>query len=105
VGSLYAEGASFRSHPFRELQDPREYAAWAFASEDEPLEIRFSEPIVAAGDRAVVEWWAHVRADGEEQTLVGVSILRLRDDGLVVDQRDYWAEGRGRREASPDFGT
>jgi len=67
--------------------------------------VRFSDPIVAAADRAVVEWWAHVRAEGEEQTLAGVSILRFDEDGLVVDQRDYWSEGQGRREASPGFGT
>ena len=66
--------------------------------------MRFSEPIVAAGDRAVVEWWAFVRADGEEQTLASVSLLRFDADGLCVEQRDYWAEGLGRREASPGFG-
>jgi hypothetical protein len=93
------------SHPFREPGDPGAYAAWAFASEEEAYEVRFSDPIVAADDRAVVEWWAHVRADGEEQTLVGVSILRFDGEGRVVAQRDYWAQGQGRREASPDFGT
>jgi hypothetical protein len=46
-----------------------------------------------------------VRADGEEQTLAGVSLLRFGDDGRVVEQRDYWAEGQGRRAASPGFGT
>jgi hypothetical protein len=67
--------------------------------------VRFSDPIVAAGDRAVVEWWAFVRADGAEQTLAGLSLLRFDDEGLVVEQRDYWAEGQGRRAASPGFGT
>jgi hypothetical protein len=60
---------------------------------------------VAAGDRAVVEWWAVVRTEGEEQTLAGISLLRFDGDGRCVEQRDYWAEEQGRREASPGFGA
>ena len=92
VDALYAERARFRSHPFREPQPPGDYAAWAFADEDEQLvDLSFGEPIVS-GDRAAVEWWAVVRRrSGGEATLAGCSAIRFRADGLVVDQRDYWA--------------
>ena len=96
VASLYAAGASFRSAPFRDLQDPRAYAEWAFSDEDS-AEPHFGEPIVA-GDRATVEWWAVSASGGKEATLAGVSLLRFDDEGLVVDQRDYWHIEPGRHE-------
>ena len=34
VAELYAEGARFRSQPFRDLQSPRAYAEWAFSEQD-----------------------------------------------------------------------
>ena len=51
----------------------------------------FLEPVVVEGDRAAVEWHAvsHER-DGDETELAGISILRFRDDGLVVEERGYW---------------
>jgi hypothetical protein len=57
----------------------------------------FGEPTVA-GDRATVEWWAVSTSGGEEETLAGVSLLRFGEDGLVVDQRDYWHSKPGRHE-------
>ena len=51
------------------------------------------------GDRAAVDWWAVISLqDGGEQTVAGTSLLRFRADGLVVEQRDAWAEQSGRRE-------
>jgi hypothetical protein len=31
-------------------------------------------------------------------TLAGVSLLRFDDEGLVLDQRDYWHLEQGRHE-------
>lgn len=102
VGDLYAEGAVFRSHPFREPQPPAEYARWAFADEDEQLvECRFGEPVVGR-ERAAVEYWALLRRrDGTEATLAGIAVLRFGADGRVVEQRDYWDLADGRRP--PNF--
>jgi ketosteroid isomerase-like protein len=97
VAALYAKGASFRSAPFRELQDPKGYADWAFADEDS-ADVWFAEPTVS-GDGATVEWWAvSSTSGGQEETLAGVSLLRFGEDGLVVDQRDYWHSKPGRHE-------
>jgi len=53
----------------------------------------FLEPIVE-GDRAVVEWRAETRLkEGGTEKLAGVSLLRFNADGLVVEQRDFWANG------------
>jgi hypothetical protein len=101
VAALYAPGARFHSHPFRAAQAPADYAAWAFASEEAGADVRFEEPFLAATDRAVVEWRAVTVEDGAETTLAGVSFLRFDESGLVVEQRDYWAQKPGRHAPFP----
>jgi ketosteroid isomerase-like protein len=101
IAGLYAEDAVFYSHPFRDRQAPADYVAWAFA-EQASAECRFGERI-AAGTRAAVDWWAVIDdRDGSQQTVAGTSLLRFREDGLVVEQRDAWGEAAGRREL-PDW--
>jgi ketosteroid isomerase-like protein len=100
IGALYAEGAVFRSHPFREPEKSgRDYALRAFQDE-ELVECRFGEPVVD-GDRAAVEYWAVLSADGEEETLAGIALIRFAPDGFVVEQRDYWSMQPGR--TPPNF--
>jgi hypothetical protein len=49
--------------------------------------------------RAAVDWWAVITAkDGSLQSLAGTSLLRFDSNGLVVEQRDAWAELEGRHE-------
>ncbi len=101
IAALYADDAVFYSHPFRARQTPAEYVAWAFG-EQAAAECRFGEP-VAADDRAAVDWWAVITdRDGSRQTVAGTSLLRFDADGLVVEQRDAWADEAGRREL-PDW--
>jgi ketosteroid isomerase-like protein len=102
VASLYAEDARFRSEPFRELQDPHAYAEWAFSEQDD-AECWFAEPIVA-GDRATCEYWGVVTFQGRQETIAGVAVIRFGEDGLVVDQRDYWNAHEGPREPPPGWG-
>jgi SnoaL-like domain len=98
IGCLYAADAVFRSHPFREPErSARDYALRAFADE-ELVECRFGEPVVD-GDRAAVEYWAILSAEGDEETLAGIALIRFGDDGLVVEQRDYWSMQPGRAPA------
>ena len=94
LDAVYAEGASFRSQPFRDLQAPREYAEWAFGEQDE-AECWFGEPLVA-GDRAAVEYWGIVRFRGADETIAGTAMLRFGPDGRVVEQRDTWNAQPGR---------
>jgi ketosteroid isomerase-like protein len=97
VAALYAEDARFHSHPFREHQEPRAYAEWAFADQTS-AECRFGAPVVE-GDRAAVDWWAVITLhDGAQETVAGTSLLRFAADGRVVDQRDAWASQDGRHE-------
>ena len=103
VAELYAEGARFRSQPFRDLQSPRAYAEWAFSEQDE-AECWFGEPIVA-GDRAVVEYWGIVRYQGRDETIAGVSLLRFGPDGRVIEQHDYWNSQEGRVEPPEGWGA
>ena len=97
IAERYAERAVFRSHPFREPEDPRAYVERVLAEEEAEPETWFGEPIVS-GNRAAVEYWAILRVEGKEQTLAGTTLLRFDADGLVVEHRDYWAIEAGRRE-------
>ena len=87
IAALYAEGASWQQHPFREPEPG--YVARVF-DEEESASCRFGTPIVD-GNRAAVPWTAQTTlADGGIEDLVGVSLLRFDGDGLVVEQRDVW---------------
>jgi len=94
VAALYADDCFFLSHPFREHEPPRVYATRALG-EEESAEPWFGEPLVD-GDRAAVEWRAFVRENGRDVTLAGTSLLRFREDGQCVEQRDAWAVTEGR---------
>jgi hypothetical protein len=90
IVALYAEGAYFQSHPFRDPQAPADYIVPTLA-EEESADCEFGRPLVE-GDRAVVEWHAETRLkDGGRERLAGVSLLRFDADGLVIEQRDFWA--------------
>jgi hypothetical protein len=89
IVALYAEGAYFQSHPFREAVAARDYIEPTLA-EEASAECEFGEPLVD-GDRAAVEWSAETKLkDGGTEKLAGVSLLRFDADGLVTEQRDFW---------------
>ena len=103
VAALYKEDAPYRSHPFRDAETARAYAARAF-QEEELVEARFGGPIVE-DDRAAVEYWAILRSpDGKELTLAGMVNLRFAPDGRVAEHREYWDMQEGRREPPPGWG-
>jgi len=88
--ALYSPTAYFQSHPFREAGTPEDYIVPTLA-EEESAECEFGEPIVE-DDRAAVEWSAKTRLNhGGSEKLAGVSLLRFDEDGLVTEQRDFWA--------------
>jgi hypothetical protein len=90
--ALYAPEAYFQSHPFRQAQTPSDYIEPTLADE-ESTECEFGEPIVD-GHRVAVEWSATTNLkDGRTERLAGVSLLRFDPEGLVVEQRDFWASG------------
>jgi nuclear transport factor 2 (NTF2) superfamily protein len=89
--ALYAEDAFWSQSPFREPERPRDYLERVF-SEEASATCLFGEPIVD-GDRAAVPWTGETKlVDGGAERLAGVSLLRFDDDGLVVEQRDFWNE-------------
>jgi ketosteroid isomerase-like protein len=92
IVALYAEECAYRSHPFRPVHQGRAgavaYITQAFSTEQDP-DPHFAV-VAAAGDRAAVEWWCTALDDGQPVTLAGASMLRFADDGLVVEEHDYW---------------
>ncbi len=90
ISALYAPGAFWQQHPFREPEPG--YLARVFA-EEESADCQFSTPIVD-GDQAAAHWTARTRlVDGGTEQLAGVSLLRFDSGGLVVEQRDFWNGG------------
>jgi hypothetical protein len=90
ITALYAEGALWQQHPFREPEPG--YLDRVFA-EEESAQVEFGPPIVDR-DRAAVHWTARTRlTDGGTEDLAGVSLLRFRADGLVVEHLDFWNLG------------
>jgi len=90
ISALYAEDAFWQQHPFREPEPG--YLARVLA-EEESAQCRFGTPIVD-GDQAAVPWSAQTRlTDGGTEHLAGVSLLRFRADGLVAEEREFWAQG------------
>jgi hypothetical protein len=90
IGALYAEGAFWQQHPFRDPEPG--YLARVF-DEEESASCQFGTPIVD-GDQAAVPWSAQTKlTDGGTENLAGVSMLRFGADGLVVWERDFWNEG------------
>jgi hypothetical protein len=87
ISALYAEGAFWQQHPFRDPEPG--YLARVFA-EEESTQCQFGAPLVD-GDQAAVPWSAQTRlTDGGSEDLAGVSMLRFGPDGRVVEQRDFW---------------
>jgi hypothetical protein len=89
ITALYAEGAFWQQHPFREPEPG--YLDRVFA-EEESAQCGFGTPLVD-GDQAAVHWSAQTRlTDGGTEDLAEVSLLRFRADGLVVEHRDFWSQ-------------
>jgi SnoaL-like domain len=90
IAGLYADGAFWQQHPFREPEPG--YLARVFA-EEESAECQFGRPIVD-GDQAAVAWSAQTRlVDGGTEDLAGVSLLHFDASGLVLEHRDFWVSG------------
>jgi nuclear transport factor 2 (NTF2) superfamily protein len=102
IGTLYADDCIFRTHPFREAENPLAYVSRELPNESD-VEARFGRPVVD-GDRAAVEWWATLLEEGRQITLAGFSWLRFDERGLVLEQRDYWAQRDGRTSPPAPWG-
>jgi len=86
IAALYADGAFWQQHPFREPEPG--YLGRVFA-EEESAECEFGSPIVD-GDQAAVPWRAHTTlVDGGTEDLAGVSLLRFDASGLILEHRDF----------------
>ena len=106
IVALYAEGATYSTAPFREPRigpaGARDYLVPVLAEEAD-VKAWFGEPIFD-GDRASISWWASFLEEGQEATYAGTSVLRLNEEGLVVDEWDTWNRADGRMEPPPGWG-
>lgn len=106
AAGLFTEDVVYRSHPFREPDVGRDgvRAYWRGATAmQSDIDVRFGESVVE-GDRATIEWWTTMRADGEETTIVGCLLLRFAADGRCEELREYWHVEPGRHEPHAGWG-
>lgn len=105
--ALYADDVSYWAEPFREPYVGRErlraYFVEAFTVEHS-INSWFGEPIVD-GDRAAVAWWGTMVEEGNPTTIVGISMLRFNDQGLVVEQWDGWNQADKMRPRPDGWGS
>jgi ketosteroid isomerase-like protein len=106
IAELFAEGAVYRSSPFRPPTVGREAIRqyWREStSTQEDLELTFGQPVVH-GNRVVVEWWAVMTDDGKDVTLPGCLLLRFASGGRCAELREYWHLEQGRHDPPDGWG-
>lgn len=107
IASLFTEGATYRSSPFRDpYRGHAEIRAYwrRGAGGQRETRVRMGTPLVDR-DRVAVEWWTTMIDDGQPVTLPGCLLLRFAPDGRCVDLREYWNLERGRRDPFPGWGS
>jgi uncharacterized protein (TIGR02246 family) len=100
---LYADGSVYRTVPGQTEEDGREHMRRSLALGEPHPDVWVGEPVVA-DDRAVVEWWTVITIDGAKQSFAGSAWVRFGDDGLIVEEHDYWRQFEGRVEPWPGWG-
>jgi ketosteroid isomerase-like protein len=106
IAELFTEDAAYHSSPFRPPTVGREAIRqyWRTAtSTQEDLELEFGQPVVH-GNRVVVEWWAMMRAEGQDITLPGCLLLRFASGGRCEELREYWHLEQGRHAPPEGWG-
>lgn len=106
IASLFAEDATYQSHPFRQTSQGRksilDYTLGAL-DVGEVYDVRFGKPIVE-GSRVAVEYWSTMKEKVDDVTLAGCVKLRFAKNGLCKELRDYWILQTGRVQAPVNWG-
>ncbi len=106
VATLFADGATYRSNiyeePHRGHDGIVEY--WSgVTSVQSNTTVRMGDPVVA-GDRADVEFWTNMDAEGSPSTLAGCLLLDFDDSGKCTALREYWQVAEGTNQPPDGWG-
>lgn len=106
IASLFAEDATYYSHPFRLVHQGRksvlDYTLGAL-DVGQVYEVRFGKPIVE-GSRVAVEYWTTMKEKLNDVTLAGCIMLRFAKNGLCRELHDYWVLQTGKIQAPLNWG-
>jgi hypothetical protein len=106
IASLFAEDATYHSHPFRPVTHGRksilDYTLGAL-DVGQVYEVRFGKPLVE-GFRAAVEYWTTMKEKVEDVTLAGCMMLHFAKNGLCKELHDYWVLQAGRVQVPTNLG-
>jgi len=106
IASLFAEDATYHSHPFRPLNQGRKSILdYSLGALDVGLvyEVRFGKPVVE-GSRAAVEYWTTMKEKVEDVTLAGCITLQFTKNGFCKELHDYWVLQTGKLQAPLNWG-
>jgi ketosteroid isomerase-like protein len=104
AAALFTEDATYRADPFREPYRGREEIRgyWREVTATQAnVEVAIGRTM-AAGERALVEWWTQMDSDGTPVTLPGALLIDLDENGLCRALREYWNLEVGRRTPPPE---
>ena len=104
AAALFTDDATYLANPFGEPHRGREgiRSYWReVTSTQRNVEVAVGRTM-AAGDRALVEWWTQMDSDGTPVTLPGALLLDFAPDGLCCALREYWNLELGRRLRPPE---
>ena len=109
AAALFTEGSLYHSHP---LQGPHRgaegvHAYWAsVTSRQDRVDVRMGRPIESQdGRRAAVEFWVRMLGGGDEETLIGILVLRFAEDGRCAELRETWHFEPGDHPPHEGWGT
>lgn len=105
AADLFADGATYRSHVFREPHVGHEgiRAYWRGAtSTQRDARVLIGDALVG-GDRVVAEWWTTMTEEDGPVTLPGVLLLDFEGDKCSA-LREYWTHERGLHEPFDGWG-
>lgn len=106
AGALFSEDASYRSNIFEEPHRGRAGVEdyWTnVTSTQSYVKVRMGSPVIE-GERVIVEFWTTMKAGGDDLTLAGSLLMRIDEDGLCTDLREYWQILPELREPPPGWG-
>jgi ketosteroid isomerase-like protein len=107
AAALFSESATYRNDIYQEPNRGRDGVAgyWtSVTSAQEDVTVRMGRPYVD-GDRAVVEFWTNMTADGSPLTLGGALLLHFDESGLCESLHEFYAFSEGSAEPPPEWGT
>jgi hypothetical protein len=106
AAALFTEDATYRDNIYEEPHRGREGIVdyWSgVTSGQSNVTVQMGDPVVS-GNRADVEFWTIMDAEGSPITLAGCLLLDFDDSGKCTALREYWQVAEGIHQPPDGWG-